>query len=188
MKIYHYTKGLHLKSIFKDGFIATEQKRNLNTTAPFFTDVVWLTESQTVPVTALPFIPFIPSTDLSTRQKIKNVNTDYASIAPLIGGFWRFGFDSNDHGLEKWFFSKARSEAYKRPEVDGLDRIANRVGDNIRSFWISERDIPLKNFTVEYLLTDTNEWVECEPSSIVFRDIPNGRGYAICISPYLEAA
>lgn len=78
MKIYHYTKGLHLKSIFKDGFIATEQKRNLNTTAPFF--------------------------------------------------------------------------------------------------------------TVEYLLTDTNEWVECEPSSIVFRDIPNGRGYAICISPYLEAA
>ncbi len=76
MKIYHYTKGLHLKSIFKDGFVATEQKRNLNTTAPFFTDVVWLTESQTVPVTALPFIPFIPSTDLSIRQKIKNVKLE----------------------------------------------------------------------------------------------------------------
>ena len=30
MKIYHYTKGISMNSIFTDGFIATERKRGLN--------------------------------------------------------------------------------------------------------------------------------------------------------------
>jgi len=187
MKIYHYTKGRHLKSIFKDGFIATEQKRNMNTLAPFCTDVVWLTESKTVPVTALPYIPSIPSTDLDLRQQIKNVVTDYALIEPMIGGFWRFGFDSKDHKFEKWIFSKARSESTDRELVENLDRIANKVGDNSRSFWISEKDVPLENFTLEYFSTANNEWLKCDSLNLNFRDTPSGDGYSI-LFPYSKAA
>jgi hypothetical protein len=188
MKIYHYTKGRHLKSIFKDGFIATEQKRNMNTLAPFCTDVVWLTESKTVPVTALPYIPSIPSTELGIRKHFKNVSTDYASIEPFIGGFWRFGFDSTDHKFEKWFFSKARSESTKPELVEIMDHTADKVGDNIRSFWISEKDIPLENFTFEYFSTANNEWFKCDPLTLTFKENSSGDSYAIIVCPYAETA
>lgn len=188
MKIYHYTKGLHLKSIFIDGFIATEQKRNLNTDAPFFTDLVWLTESKTVPVTTLPFIPTIPSTNLEIRAKVKDMHTDYKSIAKPIGGFWRFGFESTSQKCEKWFFSNSRNEAYKHHGVLHTDQIANKVGDNIRDFWISTDDIPLENFTLEMLDLGRNEWVYVDPSTLRFINTEDGSGYAICVAPYAEAA
>jgi len=188
MNIYHYTKGLHLKSIFNDGFIATEQKRNLNYEAPFFSDLVWLTESKTVPVTALPLISSIPSTSLDLRERFKNISTDYVGISKLIGGFWRFGFESNHPQLEKWFFSKARTEAYQRPGMLQMDQIANKVGDNIRTFWISEADIPLDNFTLELFKPETNEWVYIDPSSIKFIPFKDGSGYAIQAGSYRQAA
>lgn len=188
MKIYHYTKGLKLKSIFADGFIATEQKRNTNYQAPFFTDLVWLTEKTTVPVTALPFIPMIPSTNLTLRKQMRGIPTDYASISKFIGGFWRFGFDSNFHKCEKWFYSEARKNAHKIPGASNLDKLANKVGDDIRSFWISENDIPLENFTLEFLDTNKNEWIEYDPEALVFDDIPNTNSYAIHGSPLLKAA
>jgi hypothetical protein len=188
MKIYHYTKGLHLKSIFNDGFIATEQKRNLNPEIPFYTDLVWLTESSTVPVTALPFIPSIPSTNLELRGRIKNMATDYSAISKLIGGFWRFGFDSKHPKCEKWFFSKARNEAYKDPGMLHMDQIANRVGDNIRNFWVSEEDIPLDIFTLEILDTASNEWVHADPSSIRFVPTSDREGYAIHAGLFQDAA
>jgi hypothetical protein len=188
MKIYHYTKGRHLKSIFKDGFIATEQKRNTNYFAPFCTDVVWLTESKSVPVTALPYIPSIPSTDLGIRKHFKNMRTDYASIEPVIGGFWRFGFDSRNHKFEKWIFSKARNEAKNRKLVESLDRIANKVGDNIRLFWVSEKDIPLENYTFEYFSIANNVWTRCDPHTLAFRENSSGDGCSIIVYPYYEAA
>jgi len=188
MKIYHYTKGLNLKSIFNDGFIATEQKRNLNPEIPFYTDLVWLTESNTFPVTALPLIPSIPSTNLKLRGKIKNMATDYAAISRLIGGFWRFGFDSKHPKCEKWFFSKARNEAYEKPGMLHMDQIANKVGDNIRSFWVSGKDIPLKYFTLEALDTASNEWVHVDPNSIRFSPTNDGKGHVIHVNAYLQAA
>jgi hypothetical protein len=177
-----------LKSIFTDGFIATEQKRNLSPDIPFVTDLVWLTESKTVPVTVLPSISSIESTNLNVRAKNKHLRTDYKSISPLIGGFWRFGFDSKREHCEKWFFSKARTEAYKNPAAIRMDQIANKVGDNIRTFWISEKDIPLETFTLEIFNTDTNEWIYVDPSTIRFVNLENGNGYAIYAEPYAEAA
>jgi hypothetical protein len=168
MKIYHYTKGIHLKSIFKDGFIATEQKRNLNTQVRFSTDLVWLTESKKIPTTAIPEIPGIPSTHTHILEKIKNVKIDYVSIEPFFGGFYRFGFDSSDHNFEKWFFSIARKEVCERSDGFYLERIAKKVGDDIRLFWISEQDIPLENYTLERFLTADNKWIDVELGSIVF--------------------
>lgn len=188
MNIYHYTKGLHLKSIFKDGFIATEQKRNSNDEIPFFSDLVWLTESKTVPVTALPMIPSIPSTNLKLRERIKNMATDYEAISREIGGFWRFGFSSKHPSCEKWFFSKARNEAYKKPGMLHMDQIANGVGDNIRTFWISEKDIALDDFTLELFKPKTNEWVYIDPNSIKFVPFRDGSGYAIQAGSYQQAA
>jgi hypothetical protein len=167
MKIYHYTKGIHLKSIYKDGFIVTEQKRNLNTQDRFFTDLVWLTESKKIPTTAIPEILGIPSTHTHILEKIKNVKIDYVAIEPFFGGFYRFGFDSSDHNFEKWFFSNARKEVFQRSDGFSLERSAKKVGDDIRLFWISEQDIPLENFTLERFLTADNRWIDVELSSIV---------------------
>jgi hypothetical protein len=167
MKIYHYTKGIHLKSIYKDGFIATEQKRNANTQDRFFTDLVWLTESKKIPTTAIPEIPGIPSTHTNILEKIKNVKIDYVAIEPFFGGFYRFGFDSSDHNFKKWFFSNARKEVFQRSDSFSLERSAKKFGDDIRLFWISEQDIPLENFTLECFLTADNRWIDVELSSIV---------------------
>ena len=168
MRIYHYTKGIHLKSILKDGFIATEKKRSLNTKEQFFTDLVWLTESKKIPNTVIPEIPAIPSTHTHILGKIKNVIVDYASIEPYFDGFYRFSFDSNDHNFEKWFFSNAREEAYRRSVNFNLDQIAKKIGDDIRLFWISEKDIPLERFTLERFLIADNTWIDVDPGSIVF--------------------
>jgi hypothetical protein len=168
MKIYHYTKGIHLKSIFKDGFIATEQKRNLNTQDRFFTDLVWLTESKQVPNTVLPIIPGIPSTQTHILENIKNVKIDYVSIEPFFGGFYRFGFDSSDHNFEKWFFSNARKKVFEGSDGFRLEKIAKKIGDDIRLFWISEQDIPLENFTLERFLTTDNKWIDVDIGSIEF--------------------
>ena len=51
MKIYHYTKGISMNSIFTDGFIATERKRGLSQ-IHLLTDCVWLTEKTQFPKTA----------------------------------------------------------------------------------------------------------------------------------------
>jgi hypothetical protein len=78
--IYHYTKGYCLKSIFNDGFIATESKRGLNP-APRVTDYVWLTSSFRFPKTALPLLSNIPSTSLEMHLYAGPLAMDYESIS-----------------------------------------------------------------------------------------------------------
>jgi hypothetical protein len=38
-----------------------------------------------------------------------------------------------------------------------MERIANKVGDDVRSFWISTNDITLSRYTLERLVN--NQWV-----------------------------
>lgn len=158
MKIYHYTKGIHLNSIFTDGFIATEQARNLNYSVPFATDLAWFTEKTTCPITALPRIPSIPATDLQVQASIRNLHTDFVKIGMSIGSFWRFGFDSETSIFEKWHFSKAKKDCSKNPLTFHMEKIARDVGDEPRKFWVSSRNVPLVNTTLEYLSPTSGEW------------------------------
>jgi hypothetical protein len=158
MKIYHYTKGIHLNSIFTDGFIATEQTRNLNYWAPFATDLAWFTEKTTCPITALPRIPSIPATNLKVQASIQNLHTDFIKIGTHIGSFWRFGFDSEKSIFEKWHFSKAKKDSSKNPLAFHMEKIARDVGDEPRKFWVSSQNVPLINTTLEYLSPISREW------------------------------
>ena len=158
MKIYHYTKGIHLNSIFTDGFIATEQTRNLNYSAPFATDLAWFTEKTTCPITALPRITSIPATNLNLQASIRNLHTNSVEIGMYIGSFWRFGFDSENSIFEKWHFSNAKKECSNNPLAFLMEKIARDVGDEPRKFWVSSQNVRLLNTTLEYLSPISGEW------------------------------
>ncbi len=148
MKIYHYTKSNRLNSIFEDGFIATEMKR-ADSKETKSTDYVWLTEKQTYPKTALPRSSFFPETNLLTHMRYKNVCVDLDKIGNMFGKFYRFGFDSSDIRFTKWFHSRERSIARCNNEWIRMESVADKVGDDIRSFWISTKDLQLEDFSLE---------------------------------------
>lgn len=158
MKIYHYTKGIHLNSIFTDGFIATEQTRNLNYQAPFATDLAWFTEKTTCPITALPRISSIPATDFNVQASMRYFPTDFVKIGKYIGCFFRFSFDSENSIFQKWHFSQARKECSKNPLGNHRERIAKAVGDEPGRFWVSPVNVPLEKTTLEYLSPISGEW------------------------------
>ena len=148
MKVFHYTKGNRLNDIFNDGFIATEMKRTLSYTKKN-TDFVWLTEKQTYPKTALPMLSMFPETNLTIHLQHKGVVVDLDKIGKVFGNFYRFGFDSTDTRLTKWIFCEERKVARNKNEWIGMESVANKVGDEIRSFWIAKNDLQLENFSLE---------------------------------------
>ena len=148
MKIYHYTKCNRLDSIFNDGFIATEMKRTLNT-APKHTDNVWLTEKLQYPKTALPLLPMFTETSLIVHMMHKNIYVDLDKIGTVIGNFYRFGFDSTDTRFKKWWYSDERVVMREKADWIRMESVANKVGDDVRAFWIAEKDVALENFSLE---------------------------------------
>jgi len=154
--IYHYTKGYTLKSIFTDGFIATEGKRGLSR-SPKFTDLVWLTSQKVFPKTALPSISTIPSSSLALHYSVKNVAVDYDAIAESCEGLFRFGFTTDDRRIKRWWHSDERSQMLNNPFWRHMESLANKVGDEVRQFWISTGDLELRNFVLERL--ESGRWV-----------------------------
>jgi hypothetical protein len=148
MKIYHYTKSIKLNSIFEDGFIATEMKRTLGN-GKKLTDYVWLTEKTSYPKTALPLVPMFPETSLIHHLQHKGLHVNLDKISEVVGKFYRFGFDSADTRLKKWYFSAERRKMQNNFNWLQMEKVANKVGDNIHSFWIANEDLKLENFSLE---------------------------------------
>lgn len=155
MRIYHYTKSNRLNSIFEDGFIATEKKRSLNPVHKN-TDYVWLTEKPIYPKTALPMLSMFAETLLTTHLRNKGVVVDLGKIGKVFGNFYRFSFDSSDERLQKWFYSEERKIARNSNEWVNMESVANKVGDDIRSFWFSTNDLMLENFSLEVF--ENGQW------------------------------
>jgi hypothetical protein len=88
MKIFHYTKGYCLNSIFTDGFIATETKRSISG-GQKVTDHVWLTEKTNYPKTALPSISGVPESELAVHLSNKSVHVDLDKVGNYVGSFFR---------------------------------------------------------------------------------------------------
>jgi len=147
MKIYHYTKGISMNSIFTDGFIATERKRGLSQIHKL-TDCVWLTEKTQFPKTALPCLSNMPETNLSLHIN-KTVYVDLDKLSRYTGGIYRFSFNSDDKRFVKWRFSDSRKFVENNIEWRHMESIANKVSDDHRSFWISDNDVDLINFSLE---------------------------------------
>ena len=153
--IYHYTKGFTLKSIFSDGFIATEGKRGLSRIRKN-TDFVWLTAQQRFPKTALPNIPGIPSSNLALHSSIKGLVVDYEAITAETEGLYRFGFSSEDKRFKRWWHSEERTQMLNNIEWRLMESLANKVGDDVRQFWIATDDVALHDYTLEGL--ESGQW------------------------------
>ena len=150
MKIYHYTKGISMNSIFTDAFIATEHKRGLSQIHQL-TDCVWLTEKTQFPKTARPYLSNMPETNLSLHIN-KTIYVDLDKLARYTGGIYRFSFNSDEGRFVKWRFSEARKEVENNIQWRRMESIANKVSDDHRSFWISNNDVDLINFSLEEFL------------------------------------
>jgi hypothetical protein len=148
MKIYHYTKCNRLNSIFEDGFIATELKRTLGN-GRSATDYVWLTEKLSYPKTALPLISNMPETSLVVHIQHKGIYVDLDKLGAEFGRFYRFSFDSADTRIKKWFFSEERKHLKNDALWMRMESVANKVDDDVRSFWIATQDLALENFSLE---------------------------------------
>ena len=148
MKIFHYTKGYCLNSIFTDGFIATENKRSISG-GQRETDYVWFTEKTTYPKTALPYISGFPESTLGVHLTQKSVHVDLDKMGFRVGSFFRFGFESTDSRFKKWWYSNERASMKSNQLWSRMESVANKVGDDVRSFWISPDDVALENFSLE---------------------------------------
>ena len=148
MKIYHYTKCNRLNGIFEDGFIATELKRTLGN-GDSATDYVWLTEKLSYPKTALPLLSNHLETSLVVHLQHKGVYVDLDKLGAEFGRFYRFGFDSADTRVKKWFFSEERKPLKNNAFWMRMESVANKVDDDVRSFWIATQDLALENFSLE---------------------------------------
>jgi len=155
MKLYHYTKANRLHSIFTDGFIATEMKRTLNP-APKVTDYVWFTEKLQYPKTALPALSVFPETLLTVHLQTKNIHVDLGKIGAIFGNFYRFSFDSADARFKKWWHSEERKEAVLSDDWRRMESVANKVNDDVRTFWVATKDVQLTNFSLEVF--ENNSW------------------------------
>ena len=148
MKVYHYTKCNRLNSIFEDGFIATELKRTLGN-GDSATDYVWLTEKLSYPKTALPLLSNHLETSLVVHLQHKGVYVDLDKLGSEFGRFYRFGFDSTDVRVKKWFYCDERKQLTSNVAWMRMESVANKVDDDVRSFWISTQDLALENFSLE---------------------------------------
>lgn len=148
MNIYHYTKGYSLRSIMDDGFIATESKRGINK-AEKITDYVWLTEKKQYPKTALPLVYGMLETNLAMHLGSQKPHVDLVKLGQFIGGVWRFSFDSDDSRFKKWRSSNERNLIQNDIEWRRMESIANKVGDEVSTFWIATADVALEKFTLE---------------------------------------
>lgn len=148
MKVYHYTKLTRLNGILSAGCIATEKNASQNTNLNF-TDYAWLTEKNTYPKTALPKASMFPETSLLVHISQKNISVDLDKIGKVLGKFYRFSFDSSDSRLTKWFHSSERQELNGNPMWSHMETMANKVGDDVRSFWIGTENLELENFGLD---------------------------------------
>jgi hypothetical protein len=148
MKIYHYTKCNRLNSIFEDGFIATELRYTLGK-KDSVTDFVWLTEKLSYPKTALPLLSNHLETSLAIHLQHKDVYVDLDKIGAEIGRFFRFSFDSSDVRIKKWYFCDERKLLKNNTFWMCMESVANKVNDDVRSFWIATQDLALENFSLE---------------------------------------
>jgi hypothetical protein len=56
---------------------------------------------------------------------------------------------STDNRFKKWWNSNERASMKSNQLWSKMESVANKVGDDVRSFWISHHDVALENFSLE---------------------------------------
>ena len=175
--IYHYTKGIHICKIIASGKIIIENSTALISDERILKfmqrkNFVWLTESLTYPITALPLIPEMPATNMQNHFGSIKPIVDWDKLAKYIGGIYRFRFNASDERFDKWTLCEYRKNNLKNLVINALEESSTLVGDNIHKFWVSSDHIQLRNCDLEMLVDGS--W-----SSLFYFD-SNGSIHQIC--------
>lgn len=156
-KIYHYTKGYAVESILQEGFIALEGTRGNIMMKPA-TSFVWFTSKRTYPLTALPYVPMLPYTNLSNHLADPKPKINWDELSRVAGGLFRFEFSASDERVQQWKFSKFRTNNICNSKIKMLELIANKCGDDASSFFISANAMLLQNCKLQMLFS--GGWVD----------------------------
>ena len=70
-------------------------------------------------------------------------------VGNYVGSFFRFGFESTDSRFKKWWHSDERASMKTNQLWSKMESVANKVGDDVRAFWISPNDVALEEFSLE---------------------------------------
>jgi hypothetical protein len=101
------------------------------------------------PKTALPLLSNHLETSLVVHLQHKRVYVDLDKLGAEFGRFYRFGFDSTDVRVKKWFYCDERKKFTNNAAWMRMESVANKVDDDVRSFWIATQDLALENFSLE---------------------------------------
>ena len=121
MKVYHYTKEAHLERILKDGLI------KVTVFQMPFPNLIWLTSESFVPNFCRP-----QDTTLSPPR--------FVDVA-----YHRFIFDSADPPIKKWRYYQRTVKGAKET-VRIFNERAHELKDNPRKWFVSEEDLPVKEY------------------------------------------
>jgi len=162
--IFHYTKGIHINKIIDSKQINLEANASLVSNKLLAKllnrkSFVWFTESQNYPITALPFLSWIPETNIHAHLGPNKPTIDWDKLSDAMGGIYRFKFSTFDSRFIKWKDSQYRIKNLNNILIKGLDDIANMVGDYASKFWISNDIVLLKSCTLEIKLKDKWVWL-----------------------------
>lgn len=140
MKVYHYTKGLHLEKILDSGVI------NLERASYGDNDVfnnqknpqqhVWLTAEAYVPNTARPIYAPTPLDQMQHMSRYLEPED--------FDGFYRFIFDTSDKRIVPWSVRQkkvrgSRTKAYMKSK-------AKAAGDDIKKWWVSSEPLEVGEY------------------------------------------
>lgn len=143
--LYHYTT--HGQEIEQMGRIQTELKRGSGDGDGYDMDYVWLTESRTIPGachnTVLGFTYGLADA-LQGRAVLPPHLNQWPQNRPIV--FTRWSFDADDIGAEPWMRERRRWAGIspsKQRFVREIDLKSTMNGDNVETYWVAPRDIPI---------------------------------------------
>ena len=131
MKVYHYTKGLHLEKILASEVINLEPA-SYDDQADVYTNkqkelYVWLTTEEYVPNIIR---PVYQKTASEAQIGLTRFSTD-----PRHNVFYRFIFDTSDKRLIPWLVRQKKQKGSKlKAQMKG---IAKAAGDDPSKWWVS---------------------------------------------------
>jgi len=154
MKVYHYTKGIHLEKIIESGVINTEPSSYgeddilNNKKDPQLH--VWLTTEEYVPNTARPV--YRP-----TRLDIDQYITRYILETSEFDAFYRFIFDTSDKRIIPWSVRQKKVRGSKTKAY--LKSQAKYSGDDISKWWVSSEALEIGEYERAELQPNAKDFV-----------------------------
>jgi hypothetical protein len=161
-KVYHYTHGLCMGSILKDGFIAREGERGTYRTSMFdsiWDDVdslVWLTKSSNMPLGAFPDLLGKNGEAINCRLLAKDLN--FAS--QVAEGLFRFVFYSSNPNIKRYKRHRVRNQMHNaNPELlRSFEKVTKKEADDfLRDWFVSNERLPIEDVEIEKWVD--GEWV-----------------------------